>query len=492
MNFKKHLPLFLLCLIIAFSIFLYSFRLKETQVFIHDIVRDTLRALTIWQNRELTLIGPPASFSINAFREFYFGSAFLYIGLIGLVLNKFDPVGAVLPNVFFFTLSIPLFYLLLSRYSNDNYKKLFATLLYAISPVTVAHARFFWNPNLIIPFSVAFWFLVERKYLQQRSRLVGYFLAGIFAGIIFNFHYFATIPVVVYLLSLLYHKQFKSIIALKSGFLLSLTPFIIFELRNNFYLTQAFIYNFQRGTGIPTDFLRWPKLLFRTLLSPLGSATGEISFPILPGQTEWGFYLSGTVFLVVILWHLIKRFKEINKTLYLVVLVSILATLYFSTQDLYLRYLFAAYPLLIWLLADSINTFKFRTFQLLSFIPILYSSISITLVEPQLAKDYLPLSTLEQAGRAVVEDNPTGKYNLSENTYGDAQALALRYYVQRDATVKPQDITQYSDLNTLYVLSPSLDKIYIDNRWELSASGPKTLEKITDLGEIKLFKFVKD
>lgn len=83
-----------------------------------------------------------------------------------------------------------------------------------------------------------------------------------------------------------------------------------------------------------------------------------------------------------------------------------------------------------------------------------YSNFKVVTFTPSLSTGYIPLKTVENIAKVIVSDNPEGKYNLSENIFGDAQALGLRYFVQRDAKIKPQGVEGYGWLNTLYIVSP--------------------------------------
>jgi hypothetical protein len=101
------------------------------------------------------------------------------------------------------------------------------------------------------------------------------------------------------------------------------------------------------------------------------------------------------------------------------------------------------------------------------------------------------VQTVEEISKAIVADSPTGKYNVTENILGDARSLSFRYFLMRDAKVKPQSVEVYDRIDTLYVVTPSLDKTYKEDRWEFVASGPKKISWEKDFGDLKLYKFIK-
>jgi len=57
--------------------------------------------------------------------------------------------------------------------------------------------------------------------------------------------------------------------------------------------------------------------------------------------------------------------------------------------------------------------------------------------------------------------------------------------------VKPQTIEKYDRIDTLYVITTSLDKTYKESRWEFLASGPKKIAWKENFGDLKLYKFIK-
>ncbi|MCX6704813.1 MAG: hypothetical protein NT162_00535, partial [Candidatus Woesebacteria bacterium] len=111
--------------------------------------------------------------------------------------------------------------------------------------------------------------------------------------------------------------------------------------------------------------------------------------------------------------------------------------------------------------------------------------------DANIREDYYPLRVVENISKAIVLDNPTGKYNITENILGDARSLSFRYYLMRDAKIKPQPVEIYDRIETLYVVTPSLDKTYKESRWEFNSSGPKKIAWEKDFEGLKLYKFVK-
>jgi hypothetical protein len=486
---KKYNYLFLI-IITLIGLFFYTFRLNETQLFIYDTSRDTLKILRLWQDKKITLIGAPASFSLNSEQEIFFGSLYLYLGMLGMIFTNFSPVGAVLANTIIFTLSIPVFYLFISNLYKNQFEKIFPTILYAMSPLTITHARFFWNPNLLIPLSVIFWFLI----ISSKNNKIKKFIAGITIGIMFNLHYFSIIPLILYLIFSILRKESKHLYLILAGFIISSLPLIIFEIRNNYYLSQAFVFNLFHSKqsfihNIQTIIDSFAKV-FATLI---GLRHGEINFQTITTKNSLIFKIFTLIIFLLIIKTSSKIIRKKNNTiLLLVTLCNIVINLLTITYDLQLHYLFPIYPLIIWIFCYGLFQIKYYRYLIpFIFIPIIYSDSKIINQKINLKENYLSLSQIESISKSIISDEPTGKYNIAEYLYSDIRGTAFRFFILRDARIKPENEFSYADIKTLYVVSPSLEKIYKENRWEFSASGPKQLISTKNFGDVSLYKFVK-
>jgi hypothetical protein len=487
---RSRLEIIIVFLITIIGLLYYTIRLSETQLFIYDTARDTLMALRLWQEKKLALIGAPASFSQHSVQEFYFGSVYLYVAILGLILSNFNPVGAVYPNVFLFTLSIPIFYLFVSRLTKNSYQKLFSTAIYSFSPITLTHARFFWNPNLLIPLSTFFWYLIfaEPNTSKISKKL---FLSGIIGGLMINLHYSSLIPIIVYLLYLIFSKKYQPSLNFILGIIVGSLPLILFEFRNNFYLSNALIFNFGHGNTI---FIRDYRIVLDSIskifLAIFGLRHGEISFTTFNLNNVIKYFFAFLIILISIKKYFYRK-NKISTPIYLCLLCTIIFSIFVLTYDLQLHYLFSVYPLLIYLIGDALSETRWQYLSLFVFLPIFFVDYHIITAKVNVKDNYLSLDKIELISQAIIEDKPLGAYNVIDYLYNDIPATSLRYYLLRDAPIKPESEINYDKITTLYVLSPSLEKIQQTDRWEFSASGPKKLIKTFDFGDAKLFKFNK-
>jgi len=477
----------LLIIVILAALFFYTFRVRQTFVMAGDTARDLIRVMEIWQNKVITVIGPPVNTISNNPIQVYFGSMYYYFGLLGLLIFNFDPAGSVFINIALTIISIPFFFLLSKEILKKKGLALLSTFIYAFSPITTALARSYWNPNLIIPLSVFVWFF----FLYKKS-LAKYFLAGIISGIIFNLHYMDVVSIALYIIFLFFKKDKRCVIFTIAGFILAASPLIAFELKNHFFLIKAFIGSLG-GFSTFSERTINPFLSMDTLFYIFGLGPPEYFFP---EQFNIAFsyrILIDSVIGIVFTFFLIKKQKLLNFELISVVLLSLLIGWFFEKFHLVsLRYILSAYPLFIISFVAFIASLS-TYFALILIIPMLISSVKIIThkLNPNLTEDYYPLETVEEISKAIVSDNPTGKYNVTENILGDARSLSFRFFLMRNAKVKPQPVEIYDRIDMLYIITPSLDKTYKEDRWEFSASGPKKIAWEKDFGDLKLYKFTK-
>lgn len=425
----------------AIALFLFSYNLHETTIFIADVARDTLRSLQLWKEKEITLIGPPASFGQYGTRTIFFGSMTLYAGMVGLVIGGLDPVAVNLVHIILFIAVLPFLYDFLKRaFSSDCFARA-GTIFYVISPLTVTHARFFWNVHYLIPLSVIFWWSVIRKKPL---------LAGVIAGIMINVHYVAAYLVVGYVAWSLLRKHYRELLFFVIGTTLMSLPLILFELRNQFYLTHAIVFNLQNGSGggLARIVLGSVKSIVAAPFVFSGFFSGEIDYPMLIPQAT-------------------------------------------SFAGVTMRYLFPMYPIIIWIVLKLIHKEKRRIGSYALGIFMLGVSLHILFLTPDKTGAYIPLQTVEQAAAEIVKTHPKAPYNISENIIGDARGVSYRYFLLRDAAVQPENIETYIGLDTLYVVSPSLKRIQKEKRWEFTATKDLELDKTIPVDGVNVYVFKK-
>jgi len=464
------------------SLLLFFINIDKTYLLIQDTARDSVRMIQIWQNKELTLIGPPASIGQRSTREFYLGSLSYYFGIFGLLVTNFQAWGAIIIQVLIFVTSIPVAYLLF-RDELKLKRPLLGVFLYVVSPLALIHLRFYWNPNAILGLSTWFWYLALRKREGNFSLI----LSGIILGIIFNLHYFAVLPLFLWLVFLAFsHKLWKAF-TIFSGFVLGSSPIWIFELRNNFFLSKTFLFNLTEKGFEGINLWKLIGDISKFPLAILGVRPMEISYAVIfnsAWQSVFGWLVLGLMIFTIV------KLKGNNRILVGILIVSIIITSVLSGNEFYGRYLFGLYPIFIWFVFKLIENIRWLWFPL--FLLIFIADWKIISFRPDPSRDYVGLNTLEKASELIKNDVGERTYNLSENIYGDAQARGLRFYVLKNVEKKPEDELSYEHLDILYVLTPSLEKTIEDNRYEFYTPNLRRVEWVKDLEEVKLYKFVAE
>lgn len=346
--------------------------------------------------------------------------------------------------------------------------------LYITNPIVVMYSRILWNPSPLI--GLGLWAV----FFLQRSAIV----FGIIAGVSFYFHYFALILAiwggVFYIKEKKYISLLKSIIA----FILTLSPFALFEIKNKFYLTQSFIFNLQNTQESVsfyeriTFFLQTPVQLLGMINDPFNTRLIEISgLAILVGS---------------VLWILISK-KNIRNIHFYLFLFACILTAFASSSYIRIQYLFISIGAFI---AYCINPKRLLVKYLLIFI-ILLQSINTFYMVSERAKQYnndsFPtIAELELASDTIQKLHVHGKtFNITENITGDARALYLRFFLERDKMNDLNSELQYENLEELYVLTPSLHKTIEEERWEFTATKDLRLTKQIPIGEFILLHYTE-
>ena len=188
------------------------------------------------------LVGPMVLSKVTLGRGFFTGPVFYYLlAILGILFNW---------NVFlitgFFTFLFIGIFGLIFFWLKRRYGQLIALVIYAILsflPLFIPYSRLMWNPHLLPLFGVLlFWTLEER-----RRRLRNYLLVGLFFGLGLSAHYSA----LLWLLIIIYYFtvdlrerafSFLNWALFCLGTVIAESPFLIFELRHNFYNLRTVIF----------------------------------------------------------------------------------------------------------------------------------------------------------------------------------------------------------------------------------------------------------
>src|SRR5258708_5242318 len=206
-------------------IFLRFYNVSYTARFTEDESGFLVRVHEIYQERKVTLVG-----QVNEQGTKVFGSLSVYLLLPFAILGKFNPISVFYGAAFWGVLT-GIAFLYLSKLINRKLTILAAMLILVWFPL-VQTGRWAWNPNFI-PLWVS---LGIACYLKRKQSALFLVLSGIFFGLSVHQHYYALFGTSVFILIIaiegLYHKNVKDFFLPGIGFVLTLLPFLIFDLRH--------------------------------------------------------------------------------------------------------------------------------------------------------------------------------------------------------------------------------------------------------------------
>lgn len=241
--------------IVIIFIFLRLLHLPQSIGFGSDAGRDFLAIWNIYQEKEITLIGPPSQYAFNG-RQFFFGPAPYYIMLPGLFLGNWDVIYSSYYLVFINTLVFIVGLFILERGLKKEEK--FVVYPYAIfctvTPILVDYSRTYWNPYFMLPISM----LLVPLLVWVRNFMMTIWIALLFGflfGIGMQLHYSFILTICISILFLLFYRKLSlfGIMYMALGFGIGFSPLIIFELGKGFYNTRTFLLVLQNWERIGTS-----------------------------------------------------------------------------------------------------------------------------------------------------------------------------------------------------------------------------------------------
>jgi hypothetical protein len=213
--------------LVMFFLGLRLWRIEERLNFSMDQGMFMSRAREIWQNKEITMLGPTAS-PIFKGRQFFQGAVIYYsLVLLGL-LGRWNPVIVSWEMVLLGLGGLGFSYLTINKLWGKK-AAIMGAILFTFWPTMINYSNFIWNPNFLLLVTPLFlWLVVNSWWLG----------AGVVAGIGLQFHFQFGLIILIAITWLIYKKQ--NLIKFLFGVAAGYSPLIIFDLRNNFYNINTF------------------------------------------------------------------------------------------------------------------------------------------------------------------------------------------------------------------------------------------------------------
>lgn len=239
-NFRILIPIF----ITAVFIFLRTDHLEKSFNFGTDQGGGMLETYRMVATRKFTLIGATGSSWTFGGRYIFFSSLPYFIIMPVLLFSRWNPIPVSYLFILFQLVSLWTAYYVLSFLLKKPYEAVIFGVIYTCLPLMVEHSRFFWSPNLLLPISTFLLvLLLTVKNLKKRT-FPYYFAAGILTGAGFQIHFSFILAIAIAAGFLIYAKKtgIKESLYMAAGFLLAMSPLIIFELRHNFYNIRTILF----------------------------------------------------------------------------------------------------------------------------------------------------------------------------------------------------------------------------------------------------------
>lgn len=218
-------------LVISFF-FLRLYKIEERVNFSTDQGLFLLQSWGIYNNKELTLIGPAASPTVNG-RHFFQGPIIYYLIILLMLVSDWNVVTASSLLVFLNFLALIFLYLSAKEIFNKK-AAIIASVFFIFSPFLINFSNFIWNPNLLLILTPLFLFIGVNSFKYKKWWL--FIIWGFLGGICLQYHFqFGLILLLTFLFLIIKKVNFKKILFFVIGGLIGYSPLLIFDLRNNFY-----------------------------------------------------------------------------------------------------------------------------------------------------------------------------------------------------------------------------------------------------------------
>lgn len=345
---KNKLYLAISTLIIGFSLFIRLFHMENRAPFDWDQNRD-YQAISSIAEGKITLIGPVA----KGEGGFFLGPLYYYLATPAFKLTNGDPRALPLTSIAFDVITITAILFLLRKTLGDR-SALILGFLWSVSWFAIEMSRISWNVALVPLWSVLMlWIFTRDGKLSVRFAT----LLGFIVGLSWHIHA-ALIPLSVFVLLCypkLWARKWQTIVAVIVGYLIPLSPLILFDLRHNglnYHLFRQMILYGSKSSVPFVDLL--PAVLMRL---------GKNIQAILLGVSGYNLLLGYLIALISLFGLVFTR--RIFRLASLIIFVNLIAV--FALREVgFPEYYFAAsyLPMLVVIIISVSKAFR-------NFVPIL-------------------------------------------------------------------------------------------------------------------------
>ena len=469
------------------------FRIEEKMRFIWDEGRDMLVVRQMIVDRDLRLLGP---FNEQGEQKDFFGVFHYYLMAPALWAADFDPVGPAMLTAGLGVMSIGLVYLLVKEWESPLMGLLVAGL-YAVNPLVVKYVQWPWNPNTVPFFGLLYGLAVTQVYKTKRWQW--HVVAGLLLGLLFQLHYFTialgTWWLVVWIAQKAkWQEKLKSLGLFLGGWLLPNLTFIIFDLKNNFFLSKIFLASVSGGSEQQLLEFNWSTVL-PNLWNYLTSVTaGLFASEPLTAQIIALLWVGGLIFYGWQAWQ--RRQVSLvgligTSWLGLLILTSLFPSL---VNDYYSSYLWFGVLLVLVKLASRIFHTKFDIWLAgLLYLGLMGYSIHANQLNrvPQWSENMPAVREVARIISNDVENNQVKNFNVVDLSTADSKATRYRYFLAVNDT-EPLHPDKYPEATALYAISQKpLAERLAEPIWELESFAEAKSLELGKVEQLMIYKLNK-
>lgn len=243
------LSIWVLVVIILIGLFLRAYNFHAWLDFENDQARDAMLVnQVVFGEKAWPLLGPTMRSSGETSETlFRVGPVYYYFQIVSSFIFGTGAAVKAYPDLLFNVLSIPLLFLFLKKYFENNIS-LYLAGLYAISFFSIKYSRFAWNPNPI-PFFMLLFLLSLYEFFLKREKVPWFWVAacGISLGVGIQLHALMLVlmplmaaVVLIYLLKGS-RKLWKKMLAVFCLVVFINIPQLISEFRTDFANSRALL-----------------------------------------------------------------------------------------------------------------------------------------------------------------------------------------------------------------------------------------------------------
>ncbi|MCX6732318.1 MAG: glycosyltransferase family 39 protein [Candidatus Roizmanbacteria bacterium] len=468
-------------LIILGGLFLRLYRLQDFYMFLADQGRDAVIIRRIITFQKFPLIGPPSSIG-----EVFLGPFYYYLVAPFLWIFQSNPIGLAIGVALLSMIAATIIYFIVSKIVSKETAFLFSVFI-AFSALFVDIGRFSWNPNLLPYFSfitISLFFLS----LHGKRKLLYTFMFGIMFGLSFQLHHLAAllvVPITLYFFVFLFRK--KDWLALKVplisviGFILTLAPFALFEIRHGFINMHNLFSLFTKQNVVSTG-------SFISRLNDVISAI--IPFALhLSIHPVLSFLIVITVVGIVV--FLLKKKENPFVTLQLISFISLIIALSRVNAQVIPHYFHIMYMSFYFLLAYILSTLFHSKLKVIG---IIVTLLFVLIQAPSYSFFWKPASRQyelpERIGKEIALKAQGERINLTTYPVEFTSRDCYQYYIEVNGG-NVIDGSSSEIAKTLYVLCDKKPcRIINSDSWNIQMFGKAKIDTMWEKDGVTIYKLI--